>query len=279
MKSSKAKNILHYVVLVIVCFISLFPLLYAFSASLRSDVELYKYALPFSIKTIIPVEPTLDNYKWIFTEFGFGKSIVNTLIIVFILVPLGLLVNSVAAFAFTAFDFKGKNILFAVFVVSFMVPFEAIAIPLYSLVNKIGWVDKRVAMILPSVANGLVLFLFRQFFSEIPKSYFEAATMDGANWLQIYFRIIIPLSAPVMITAALMLFVSFWNSYLWPLLVARSKDIRTVQITLATLKMEEATLWGCLYAGSIVSALIPLTLFLPFQKYFVDGITSSGVKE
>ncbi len=271
-------KVLLYIVLTCIAVYTLFPLLFAFSSSLRSDTEIYKYAMPFSIRTLIPVEASLDSYRRLFEDFNFLRSLMNSLIVVLVLVPCGCLINSIAAMAFTMFDFKGKNLFFMLFMVSFMIPFESIAIPLYNLVNKIGWVDTKQALIVPALANGLVLFLFRQFFKDIPISLLEAARVDGASWLTIYFKIIIPNSIPVFITAGLMLFVQQWNAHMWPLLVARSQSSRTVMITLAMLKMEDQTLWSCMYAGSILSILIPVALFLPLQKYFVEGVTSSGVK-
>ncbi|MCD8225561.1 MAG: carbohydrate ABC transporter permease [Clostridiales bacterium] len=278
-KSKKrCRKIALYVVLVIMALVTLFPLLWAISSSLRSDTEIYTYAMPFSIHTLIPVEFTVKSYVQLFTEFNFLHSLKNTLIVVFVLIPCGCIINSIAAVPFAFFDFKFKNAIFAVFMVSFMIPFESIAIPLYNLVNDLGWVDTKTALIVPALANGLVLFLFRQFFSDIPTSLIEAARVDGASWPRIYFSIIMPSSVPIFITAGLMLLVNQWNAYMWPLLVARTESSRTIMITLATLKMEHQTLWSCLYAGSIISALIPIALFLPLQRYFVEGVTSSGVK-
>lgn len=159
-----------------------------------------------------------------------------------------------------------------------MIPFESIAMPLYNVVNRFGWIDRMYGLIIPGIADGLVLFLFNQFFRDIPNSLLEAARIDGAGWITVFVRIIIPLSIPVFVTAGLMIFMTQWNSYLWPLLVARSRDIQTIQIALGQFRGEQFTLWSCIYAGSIISALIPLFLFLPFQKNFVQGIISSGVK-
>ena len=282
MERSKIRSVLPhiilYTVLICIAIFTLFPLVFALVSSLRSDTEIYKYAMPFTIRTLIPVEPTLDSYITLFRDFHFLRALMNSLTVVIVLVPCGCLINSIAAMAFSMFEFKGKNILFAVFMVSFMIPFEAIAIPLYNLVNKLGWVDTKQALIIPALANGLVLFLFRQFFKDIPSSLLEAARVDGASWLTIYFKIIMPNSIPVFITAGLMLFVQQWNAHMWPLLVARSQESRTIMITLALLKMEDQTLWSCMYAGSILSIIIPVALFLPLQKYFVEGVTSSGVK-
>jgi len=207
------------------------------------------------------------------------QPIVNTLIVSGSVIFFGCLINSIAAYAFAMYDFKFKSILFATILISFMIPFEAIALPLFGIVDSFGWVNTRLGIIVPGVANGLALFLFTQFFKDIPKSLLEAARVDGASWYTSFFRIIMPLSVPVFITSALMMFMSQWNAYLWPLLVARSRDIQLIQTRLGDFQTERGTLWSLLYAGAIISALIPLLLFLPFQKYYVQGITSSGIKE
>lgn len=272
------RNCIIYAALIIVALITIFPLFWGIASSLRPDEELYKYAIPFSIKTLIPVEFTTEAYQRLFTEFNFQRPLINTLIVNFIIISLSCIVNSMAAFAFATFRFPGKKIIFGIVLLSFMIPFESIALPLYKVVDDFGLIDTRAGIIVPGIADGLVLFLFTQFFRDIPTSLMESARVDGANWRIIFGRIIIPLSKPVFVTAGLMIFMSQWNAYLWPLLVARSRDIQMVQTALSQFQTERATLWTCLYAGSMISALIPLCLFLPFQKYFVQGITSSGVK-
>jgi ABC-type glycerol-3-phosphate transport system permease component len=258
--------------------VAVFPLLFGVASSLRADEEIYKYAIPFSIKTIIPQNVTLVNYIAIFRDYNFLRPIMNTVIVTLVTIFFSCFVNGVAAFAFATFDFKFKKIIYTIVLLSFMIPFESIAMPLYNVVNRFGWVDTFHGIIIPSIADGLVLFLFTQFFRDIPPSLIEAARVDGANWTTVFFRIIIPSSVPVFITASLMVFMHQWNAYLWPLLIARSKSIRLIQIALSDFRTEYWTLWGCIYAGTIVSAFIPLLLFLPFQKYFVQGIISSGVK-
>jgi ABC-type glycerol-3-phosphate transport system permease component len=267
-----------YFVLILISVIALFPMLYILLASFRTDQEIFSYALPFSLHTIIPVHWTFENYHIIFTEFNFWKPVMNTFLVVFILVPVNLVVASIAGYAFAFFDFKGKTVLFAIFVVSFMVPTDAIALPLYSFINKIGLVNSYAGLILPGVSSGLAMFLFTQFFRGIPRSFLEAGTVDGANWFQIFSKIIMPLSIPVFITAGLMIFVTEWNNYLWPLLVARSEEVRTIQVALGYFKDENETFWSYIYAASSISAIVPVLLFLPLQKYFVEGVTSSGVK-
>jgi ABC-type glycerol-3-phosphate transport system permease component len=265
-------------VLVCIAAVTIFPLLWGVASSLRDGEELYKYAMPFTAKTLIPQKPTLDGYITLFRDFGFLRPILNTFAITIVTIFLGCTVNGIAAFSFAVFRFKFKNLIYTIIFLSFMIPFESIAMPLYNVVNRFGWVDTYYGIIIPVIADGLVLFLFTQFFRDIPPSLIEAARVDGASWSAIFTRVIIPSSAPVFVTAGLMIFMGQWNSYLWPLLIGRSKEIRMIQIALGDLQGEHMTLWSSIYAGSIISALIPLFLFLPFQKYFVQGIISSGVK-
>lgn len=275
------KNIINgiiYIVLILIAIITLFPLVWGLSASLRADTELYSYIMPLSIHTLIPVKITLKSWIELFTKYKFLRPVMNTVFVTAVTIILGCILNSIAAFAFAMFNFKGKKILFTLVLLSFMIPFEAIALPLYQVADGMGMVDTYQGMIIPGIASGLVMFLFVQFFRDIPADLLDAARVDGANIRTIFIKILMPLSKPIFITAGLMLFMDQWNSYLWPLLIARSKDIRTIQIALSAFTTEHSTAWSALYAGSMFAALVPLCLFLPLQKYFVEGITSSGIK-
>lgn len=272
------KKIIIYIVLIVMAIASLFPIFFCFSASVRTQDDLFKYMFPFTLKSLIPSEITGENYAIIFTAYEFWRPIVNTLIVTVVTIIFGCILNSMAGFAFTCFEFKGKKILYPLVLISFMVPFEAVAIPLYNVVSKLGMVDTYAGMIVPAVADGLVTFLFIQFFKDIPPSLIEAARVDGAKWPAIFVKIIMPISIPIFVTAGLMIFMNQWNSYMWPLLVARSKEIRTIQIAISQFSGERSIKWTYIYASSTISAIIPILLFLPFQKYFVEGITAGSVK-
>lgn len=274
----KLQNTLLYAALILISIITLFPLIWGISASFRPDMELFSYVRPFNFHTLIPVEFTVQSYVDLFTKYGFLRPVLNTVFVTAVSIFFGCFLNSLAAFAFAMFDFKFKNIIFALVLLSFMIPFEAIALPLYQVADKLNMVDTYQGMILPSIASGLVMFLFVQFFKDIPADLLDAARVDGANIGQVFTRILMPLSKAIFVTAGLMIFMDQWNSYLWPLLIARSKSIRTIQIALSAFSTEHSTAWSALYAGSMFAAMIPLGLFLPLQKYFVQGITSSGVK-
>ena len=183
------RRVILYAVLMVIVVIAVFPLCYIVLASFRTDEEIFRYAFPFSSKTLFPVDWTFENYRIIFTQFSFWRPILNTSLVVLILVPLNLIIASIAAFAFAFFNFKGKKVLFAIFIVSFMIPTDAIALPLYSLIAQMGLVNTITALILPSVSSGLAMFLFTQFFKGIPKDFLEAGRIDGASWSQIFFQI------------------------------------------------------------------------------------------
>lgn len=274
----KIQRISIYIVLIFMAIMALFPIFFSLSASLRTQEDLFASMYPFSIKSLLPSKVTMENYIGIFKEYNFIRPIMNTIIVTACTIVFGCLINSVAAFALSAFNFKGKRLIIMLIMISFMVPFEAIAIPTYSVVNNLGMIDKYSGMIVPAIADGLVVFLFMQFFKDFQPSILEAARVDGASWIRIYFKIIMPLCVPVIITAGLMVFMNQWNSYLWPLLVARSQEIRTIQIALNEFRGERFINWAYIYAGSMISAVIPIALFLPLQKYFVEGITAGGVK-
>lgn len=271
-------RIFQYLALVLLAVIAIYPLLWAIASSLRTDEEIFSYIMPFTIHTIVPVNWTTEAYVSLVRDFGFQRPVMNSLVTAFATIFGSLIVNGIAAFGFATFDFKGKRLLYGFVLISFMVPFESIAVSLYSIVSDINWVNTYQGLVIPAIADGLVMFLFVQFFRDIPVTYYEAARLDGANWRQIFLRILIPLSTPVLVTGALMVFISQWNSFLWPLLVAHGRDMRLIQVALSDFKQEHSTNWSAMYAASVISAIVPILLFLPFQKYYVQGVTASGIK-
>lgn len=278
MERKRSTKVFLYILLVVVAIVTLLPLVWAIASSFSTDSEIFRNASPISIRAFFPPDFNLDSYKALFTEYQFHIPMMNSLVVSILTIILGCLINSAAAFGFAMFEFPFKKLLYALVLVSFMVPFESIAIPLFKVVNNLGWADTFRGIITPTIADGLVLMLFTQFFKDIPPSLLEAARVDGAKFRTIFFRIIIPLSKPVFVTAGLMVFMNSWNAFLWPLIVASRPELRMVQVALAMFQTERATLWSCLFAASTISAVIPLLLFLPFQRYYVEGITSAGIK-
>lgn len=265
-----------YALVVLGLIITLAPFVWAMSSSFKDNTQIFDQLAPFNPAAFLPGD-SVDAYVSIF-EKGFGRAILNTLFVSIITVAIGLIVNSLAGFAFAWFDFPGKGILFVLTLITFTVPYEAIAIPLFSLMRQIGWFDTYLALIVPGISNGLVVFLYRQFFAGLPKEVIEAARADGATWWRTYWSICMPIAAPVSIGAGLLLFVFQWESFLWPLIVAPSPDLRLIQVAVARFSTEYSVIWNEQFAASTIATLIPLTFILIFQRQFVSALVGVELK-
>ncbi|KFL32827.1 hypothetical protein JP75_01395 [Devosia riboflavina] len=268
---------LKHLAYLIIAFIFVLPLWWAIVSSLRPNSAIFADIFPFTPKALLPAPFTLEAYGGIF-ERGFGLIIANTMLVALVTMAAGLIVNGAAGFAFAMFDFKGKKFILSAIIISFMLPFEAIALPLYTVTQQLGWLDNIAALIVPSVANGLAVFLFYQFFSQVPKDYAEAARLDGVSWIDILLRIYVPLSLPTCISAALLLFIFQWEAFLWPLLAMPSQQFKVIQVGMAAFQQQYQTIWNQLFAVSVITALIPIALLLPLQRYYVQGLAGAGIK-
>ena len=255
------------------------PVFFSFMSSIRPSEEIFKYASPFSLATFIPREISLESFRSLFIDYEFLKPLINTVLVCVITVILGLALNALAGFAFAKFQFKGKRAMFLMVILTMMIPFEAIAIPLYSLCHQLDILNTKSALILPAVANGTYIFLFKNAFEEIPGSLAESARIDGASWLAVFTRIYIPLTKPIMVSAGLLIFFYQWQSFVWPLIAANAPEVRVVQVALSVFQQENGTLWGEIFAASVVTTALPLIFFFPLQKYYKMGISTSGMKE
>lgn len=268
-----------YALLGIVSVLVIVPLMWAFAASFTPNEQVFQYVFPFSWRALFPVNFTVEAYQNLFFEQEFARPIVNTLILGLSTVVLSGVASALAGFAFARFEFPGKTTLFALVLLTFMIPGEVTTIPLYIMVSRLGLVNTWTALIVPGLANSMIIFLFRQFFLEIPQDLIDAARVDGASWLRVLASIVLPMSKPVLITASLLLFLGQWNSFFWPLLVAPDPALRVIQVAVSYAYEEHQTLWNQLLAGSVIAAIVPILLVLPFQRYYVSGLVGSGVKE
>ena len=268
---------LRYAAIALVAAFLLLPIYWLIMSSFRPAGDIFRHAGQFSLETLVPQRLTLENYRQV-AAGGFPLALRNSLFIAVSTVLLGLLVNSMAGFAFAVFDFPGKNALFIAVLLSFMMPFEAIVIPLYALMRGLGWNDTFAALILPDVASGLVVFLFRQYFAGIPKEIYEAARIDGASWWQIYWRMTLPLSGATMATASLMMFIHQWDAFFWPLVAASSADLAVVQVAIARNMTLEQANWGALFASASTAVLVALVPFLALQRYFIRTVAIQSDK-
>lgn len=272
------QKLLSYALLVSVLVIVVVPLMWAVAASFTPNEQVFKYVFPFSWRALLPSDPTLEAYVNLFEQRDFGRAIVNTLALSFGSVLIGLLISAMAGFAFAKFEFRGKNVLFVIVLITFMIPVEVIIIPLYILMRDWGWINTWHGLFIPGLANGLVIFMFRQFFADIPQEILDAARVDGASWPRILFQLIIPISLPAIISGALILFLGSWNSFFWPLVVAPAPEFRVVQVAVSLAVQSRQTIWNELMAGAILAAIVPVLLVFPFQRYYVRSIASTGIK-
>ena len=256
----------------------LIPLLWTAASAVRPAGPIYSYANPLTWRTFFPETITFANFYHIFARQQFGRALANSLFVGASICILGVIINSMAGFAFAKFVFPFKNFFFVLVLITFMVPFESIVIPLYVIVGRMGFINSYWALILPAAANGLSIFLFRQFFAEVPSELLEAARVDGASWMRIYLQIMLPLSKPAIVTVVVMLFLLQWNSLFWPLAGVHSSRYQVVQVAVATHVAQEETHWANLFSSAFAASVPPMLLFLFLQKYYVRGISGTGFK-
>jgi ABC-type glycerol-3-phosphate transport system permease component len=269
---------LFYGALVAIGLLSAIPLVWAITSSLRLDDEIFRYTTRLSWKTLLPIGGTFQNFREILFEDHFARFFGNSLFVAGSTILLGLFVNSLAAFGFARFTFRGQKLLFGLVLVTFMVPFEVIVLPLYLVVRSMGWLDTYKALIIPAVPDAFSIFLIRQFMAKLPKDMFEAGRVDGATWWDLYWRIALPNVKPALITASLLLFLRQWDAFFWPLVATSSLELTVIQVALTKYMTEFITYWGRLLAGSMLATIPIVVLFFVLQKYYVQSVTSTGIK-
>ena len=266
---------LRYAALITIALLLLTPIYWLIMSSLRPAEHIFRFSGSFSIETLIPFAVTFENYVQAL-EGNVGRALLNSLFVSISTVILGVGVNSLAGFAFAVFEFRFKKALFILVLLSFMMPFESIVIPLYSLMRGLGWTDTYAALILPDVAGGLIIFLFYQFFRGIPREIYEAARVDGASWWQIYYNMTMPLSGPTVATASLMMFIHQWDAFFWPLVATSSEKLAVIQVAIARNMTLEQANWGAFFASASMAVLVAMVPFFLLQRHYVKIVITSA---
>ncbi|MFD0712705.1 carbohydrate ABC transporter permease [Paenibacillus sp. GCM10027626] len=271
--------IFKWLLMVAVALVSLIPIFWMVLGSLRPRQELFQY-LSLEWHLFVPVEWTLQNFIEIFGDESkpFGMFIKNTLFVAVLVTLFSLLFNSMAAFAFSKLKFRGRNVIFAVFLSALVIPGEVTMVPTYLLIHAFDWIDSFKALIVPATVSVFSIFLLVQFFADVPRELLEAGKIDGASWFGIYAKIVIPAMAPALITVGLITFLGQWDSYLWPLIVINDESKQMLQVAIATFTNLQSTEWGKILAADTVASVPILILFLFLQKYYVQSIVNSGIK-
>jgi multiple sugar transport system permease protein len=278
--------IVRYAVLTLIAAIFSFPLIFMVMSSLKPSAQLLGDA--HSIRALLPVgDISLQNYYDAFQRAPVGLFVFNSVLVTGVTVICSLALCSAAAFAFTFVQWKGRDLALTVILATLIVPFETIAIPLLLEASKLpwiglegvtwGWLNSYRVQIVPFIADGLTIYLFVQYFKDLPHELIEAARVEGASWFAIYRRIVMPLSGPVLATAAILKFLAMYNQYLWPIMVTQEEQYRPVMVGLQYFfQLNRA--WGEIMAYLSLITVPVLAFYLYLQKAFIASIASTGVK-
>ena len=250
------------------------PFLWMVASSFKDSQELHAFP-----PTLVPLRPTLDNYTTLFQKLDFPLFFFNSLIVAAFVVAGNLLFCSMLGYALAKLHFGGRDQIFLIVMATLMVPSTVTLVPLFVLMSSLGLVNSYPALILPFLAGPFGVFLMRQFMLGVPDDLLEAARIDGASELGIFFRVVLPISYAPLATLGILTFLASWNNFLWPLVVSSSERMYTLPVAVATFSVgQNATDYGLLMAGSTVLVLPVLVVFLALQRYFQPGIATTGLK-
>ena len=260
--------------LLLASFIFVFPFFWMASSSFKPTVELFSKAIH-----LLPQNPTLDNYRYAFNAVNLLRTMGNSFIIATGYTLLAVLLTSLGGFAFSKYNFPGRRILFSFLLATMMVPQAVGLVPSFILMSWLGWVNTFWALIIPGAAHAFGIFLMRQYINSVPDEIIDSARIDGASDFAIYWRIILPLIQPALITVGIMDFFGAWNDFLWPLIVLRSNEKYTILLAVNTMPATRFnTPWGAVMAGSTFAVIPLIIIFLFLQRYIISGLTVGAVK-
>lgn len=267
-------TILLYLALTVAAVVTLIPFAWMFLGSLKPTGELLAEPAAW-----LPRDPSFDNFTDLLSRRNFGLYFVNSTTVAVACVLGNLLFCSMAGYAFAKLEFAGKRVLFALVMLMLIIPGIATFVPLFVQVSNLGLANSYLGLILPFLVTPLGVFLMRQFIADIPDALIEAARIDGASQLRIFTRIVLPLSGPPLATLAILTFLAQWNNFLWPLVIAQTDDRYTLPVALALFSVgANGTDYGLLLAGAVAVITPILLLFLALQRYFIEGLASTGIK-
>ena len=263
----------YYVVSILLAVVAMIPFLWMISTSLKSRGALMSIPIEW-----IPDEPTLSAYGEVFSRFPFLQTIGNSLFISVAFTLITLVSASMAAFAFAKVRFKGSGVILKLYLAMMMIPTQVTMIPLFVIMNRLGLIDSYASVILPSIFKPFAVFMLVQQMQSIPNDYLDAARVDGAGIFHVYGRIALPMCAPTLATLAVTTFMESWNDYLWPLLMLTDRNKMTLPIALSTLNGQYNTEYNVLMAGSLISMIPIIIIYLCAQKQFKNGLMAGGIK-
>lgn len=228
--------------------------------------------------SLVPTDPSLEAYARLFSERPFLRIVGNSLGLAVVTTVVQLFTSATAAYAFSRLPFRGRGVVFAIYLATMMIPLQVLIVPLFVELKALGLINTYLGALLPTFASAFGIFLLRQAVNQVPRELDEAATLDGAGHFRIFALIVLPNIRPALATLAVFAFMGSWNSFLWPLVVLRRPELQTLPVALAGLQGQYTTAWDIVMAGSVVSILPMLALYLFAQRYVIQGVASSGIK-
>jgi len=253
--------------------VSLFPLLWMVSVSFMPPGAASSLPVP-----ILPRTLTLENYRTLFGNLGMGRYVINSLLIAVLATIISVSFNVMAGYAFAKLRFAGRERIFRALLGALIIPAQVAMIPLFLLLKNMGLVNTYLGVLLPSVANVFGIFLVRQYALSLPDEMLEAARIDGAGELRLFWSIVLPALGPILVTLAIFTFLGSWNDFLWPLIVLTGDDHHTLPVALASLTREHVQDSELMMAGGVITVLPVLALFLVLQRYYIQGLLAGGIK-
>lgn len=272
----KIKLFAGYFLLCAVAFSMLYPFFAMLNLSFAHNADFFSNPGQF-----IHLDLTLENYKRLFADIPIAQYFLNSLIVALAATVGQVVFSALAGYTFARFNFRARNIVFLIILITMMIPPQVNIIPLFFMMRELHLINTYSALILPAMFGGLGIFMMRQYFLAFPKDLEEAARIDGCNYFQTFWRVVLPLALPVIATLAIFTFVTTWNSFMWPLISTNTEALRTLPVGLAIYKgsFRELTQWGELLACSAICTIPVVTVFIVGKKYFINDILLGGVKE
>ncbi len=277
-KMSLSRKILMYILLTMIALVFMFPLIWMLVSSFKDDAGIFSDIT--GLKAFLPSfkAEVFFNYQEVLGRIPLVKAMLNSLSYIVVVIVLGLIVNSMAGYAFARLDFPHKNLIFSMLLAVMVIPAQTVMLPQFSIIYKMGLSNSYLALILPAIASPMYIFLFRQNFLGIPESIEEAAKLDGASALRIFFQLIMPLAKPIYATVTILVFIALWNGFVWPVMVISDTGKQTIQMALSSLFSISPVNYGNVMAGLTIVTIPVLIIFLSLQKYYVAGVASTGAK-
>ncbi len=277
-KMSLSRKILMYILLTVIALVFMFPLIWMLVSSFKDDAGIFSDIT--GLKAFLPSfkAEVFFNYQEVLGRIPLVKAMLNSLSYIVVVIVLGLIVNSMAGYAFARLDFPHKNLIFSMLLAVMVIPAQTVMLPQFSIIYKMGLSNSYLALILPAIASPMYIFLFRQNFLGIPESIEEAAKLDGASALRIFFQLIMPLAKPIYATVTILVFIALWNDFVWPVMVISDTGKQTIQMALSSLFSISPVNYGNVMAGLTIVTIPVLIIFLSLQKYYVAGVASTGAK-